>query len=74
MKIVADSTFKTQRELSRLNSTTLQVSWSSTMDGENKLYDGFNGILYHVTSIDRQINVRFSSKELYQKFVQSLNN
>ena len=51
------------------------VSWSSTtcMDNEDTVNDRFNGILYHVTSIDRQINVRFSSKELYLKFIQSLN-
>ena len=46
----------------------------SAMNNENKVNDRFNGILYHVTPSEAQISVRFSSKELYQKFVQSLNN
>lgn len=45
----------------------------STMNSENKVTDRFNGILYHVTYNEGQISARFSSKELYQKFVQSLN-
>ena len=60
---------------SLLTGLSTPVSWSSTtcMDNEDTVNDRFNGILYHVTSIDRQINVRFSSKELYLKFIQSLN-
>ena len=46
----------------------------SAMNNENKVNDRFNGILYHVTPSEAQISVRFSSKELYQKFVQFLNN
>ena len=60
---------------SLLTGLSTPVSWSSTtcMDNEDTVNDRFNGILYHVTSDDRQISVRYSSVELYQKFVRSLN-
>ena len=55
---------------SLLTGLSTPVSWSSTtcMENEDTVNDRFNGILYHVTSIDKQINVRFSSK-----CIQSLN-
>lgn len=69
---------ETASEASQASSPSLLTGMStpisrSTMSNENKVTDRFNGILYHVTSNEGQISTRFLSKELYQKFVQSLN-
>ena len=45
----------------------------STMTSEEKVYDRLSKILYHVTPSEGQISIRFSSKDLYQRFTQSLN-
>ena len=45
----------------------------STMTSEEKVYDRLSKILYHVTPSEGQISIRFSSKELYQRFTHALN-
>lgn len=48
------------------------VNGASTSDREDRVRDRFNGILYHVIPSEGQITILFSSKELYNKFIDSI--
>ena len=48
------------------------VSNGSAIEKERHVIDNFNGILYHVIPTYNQINILFSTKGLYNQFVNSL--
>ena len=71
-------------QMEQTNSSSISLSQSlfsqqntpvsrSAADKEEIFKDRFNGILYHVIPTNGQITILFSSRDLYMKFLDSLN-
>ena len=49
------------------------ITKTSATERKDKVLDRFNGILYHVIPSEDRITILFSSKDLYSKFIDSIN-